>query len=146
MIIETIEKLLELANTKGYSNENIKLIKDAYVIAEEYSLNKYRYRKKDRPFINHLISTCSILMNEKLNIETIVAGLLHSVKTDMKKIYKLNYNVGEIVNNYFDITTNNGNKIISLQTISKTEFAVIAIQLANSIDMIMSGEYESPMF
>lgn len=144
MIIETIEKLLELANKKGYSNENIKLIKDAYVIAEEYSLNKYRYRKKDRPFINHLVSTCSILMYEKLNIETVVAGLLHSIKTDMKKIYKLNHTVGEIVNNYFDITAQKDNKIISLQTISKTEFAVIAIQLANSTDMIMSGEYESP--
>ena len=146
MIIETIEKLLELANTKGYSNEDIKLIKDAYVIAEEYSLNKYRYRKKDRPFINHLISTCSILMNQKLNIETIVAGLLHSVKTDMKKIYKLNYNVGEIVNNYFDITTKNDNKIIPIQTIKKIEYSIIAIQLANSLDMVMSGEYESPNF
>ena len=146
MIIETIEKLLELANTKGYSNEDIKLIKDAYVIAEEYSLNKYRYRKKDRPFINHLISTCSILMNQKLNIETIVAGLLHSVKTDMKKIYKLNYNVGEIVNNYFDITTKNDNKIIPIQTIKKIEYSIIAIQLANSLDMVMSGEYESPIF
>jgi (p)ppGpp synthase/HD superfamily hydrolase len=145
MIIETIEKLLEFANKKGYSNENMKLIKDAYIIAEEYSLNKYRYRKKDRPFINHLISTCSILMYEKLNIETVVAGLLHSVKNDMKKIYKLNHIVGEIVNNYTDITLHNDNKIISLQNVSKTEFAVIAIQLANSIDMIMSGEYESPL-
>jgi (p)ppGpp synthase/HD superfamily hydrolase len=144
MLVETIEKLLELAHKKGYSNENIKLIKDAYVIAEEYSLNRYRYRKKDRPFINHLISTCSILMYNKLNIETVVAGLLHSVKNDMKKIYKLNHIVGEIVSNYFDITTHVDNKILSLQTISKVEFAVIAIQLANSTDMIMSGEYTSP--
>ena len=146
MIIETIEKLIELAEKKGYSNENIKLINDAYIIAKEYSLNKYRYRKKDRPFINHLISTCSILINQKLNIETIVAGLLHSVKTEIKNIYKLNYSVGEIVNNYFEITTNKGNKIIPLKTISKTDFAVIAIQLANSNDMIMSGECESPHF
>ena len=144
MIIETIEKLLELAKKKDYSNANIELIKAAYVIAEQYSLNKYRYRKKDRPFINHLISTCSILMYNKLNIETVVAGLLHSVKTDIKKIYELNHTVGDIVNSYFDITSHKNNKIISLQTISKSEFSVIAIQLANSTDMIMSGEYTSP--
>jgi hypothetical protein len=45
---KTIEKLLELAKKKDYSNANIELIKAAYVIAEQYSLNKYRYRKKDR--------------------------------------------------------------------------------------------------
>jgi hypothetical protein len=85
-------------------------------------------------------------MYKKLNIETVVAGLLHSVKTDMKKIYKLNQCVGDIVNNYFDITTHTDKKILSLQTISNTAFAVIAIQLANSTDMVMAGEYESPSF
>ena len=139
MLIETIEELLILANKYKYSNENIELIKSAYVIAAEYSKNKFRYRKKNRPFINHLVSTCSILIYSNLNIETVVAGLLHSVKNDMKQIYNLNYKVGEIVDKYFDITTGIKENI-KYETINNIEWAVITIQLANSTDMIMSGE------
>ena len=139
MLIETIEELLNLANKYKYSNENIELIKSAYVIAAEYSKNKFRYRKKNRPFINHLVSTCSILIYSNLNIETVVAGLLHSVKNDMKQIYNLNYKVGEIVDKYFDITTGIKENI-KYETINNIEWAVITIQLANSTDMIMSGE------
>lgn len=139
MLIETIEDLLILATKYKYNNENIELIKSAYVIAAEYSKNKFRYRKKNRPFINHLVSTCSILIYSNLNIETVVAGLLHSVKNDMNQIYNLNYKVGEIVDKYFDITTGIKENI-KYETINNIEWAVITIQLANSTDMIMAGE------
>ena len=139
MLIETIDELLILAKKYKYSNEDIEIIKSAYVIAAEYSKNKFRYRKKNRPFINHLVSTCSFLISSTLNIETVVAGLLHSVKNDMKKIYNLNYKVGEIVDKYFDITTDIKENI-KYETINNIEWAVITIQLANSTDMIMSGE------
>jgi (p)ppGpp synthase/HD superfamily hydrolase len=101
--------------------------------------NKFRYRKKNRPFINHLVSTCAFLIHLNLNIETVVAGLLHSVKNDMKRIYNLNYKVGEIVDKYFDITTGIKENI-KYETINNIEWAVITIQLANSTDMLMSGE------
>jgi hypothetical protein len=68
-----------------------------------------------------------------------VAGLLHSVKNDMKRIYNLNYKVGEIVDKYFDITTGIKENI-KYETINNIEWAVITIQLANSTDMLMSGE------
>ena len=139
MLIETIEELLILAKQYKYSNENIELIKSAYVIAADYSKNKFRYRKKSRPFIHHLVSTCSILISSNVNIETVVAGLLHSVKDDMKKIYNLNDKVGEIVDKYFDITTGIRENI-KYETINNIEWAVITIQLANSTDMIMAGE------
>ena len=139
MLIETIEELLILAKKYKYSNENIELIKSAYVIAANYSTNKFRYRKKNRPLINHLVSTCAILIYSNVNIETVVAGLLHSVKNDMKQIYNLNHQVGEIVDNYFDITTDIKENI-KYETINNIEWAVITIQLANSTDMIMAGE------
>lgn len=142
MLIETIEELLILAKKYKYSNENIELIKSAYVIAANYSTNKFRYRKKNRPFINHLVSTCAILIYSNVNIETVVAGLLHSVKNDMKQIYNLNHQVGEIVDNYFDITTGIKENI-KYETINNIEWAVITIQLANSTDMIMAGEFAS---
>jgi len=139
MLIETIEELLILAKRYKYSNENIELIKSAYAIAAEYSKNKFRYRKKTRPLINHLVSTCSILIYSNLNIETVVAGLLHSVKNNMKQIYNLNYKVGEIVDKYFDITTDIKENI-KYETINNIEWAVITIQLANLTDMNMASE------
>ena len=139
MLIEKIEDLLLLAKKNKYSAENIELIRSAYVIAAEYSKNKFRYRKKTRPFINHLVSTCSYLIYSNVNIETVVAGLLHSVKSDMKQIYKLNNTVGEIVDKYFDITTGIKENI-KYDTINNIEWAVITIQLANSTDMLMAGE------
>jgi (p)ppGpp synthase/HD superfamily hydrolase len=139
MLIEKIENLIILARKNNYSTENIELIRSAYVIAAEYSKNKFRYRKKTRPFINHLVSTCSILIYSNVNIETVVAGLLHSVKNDMKQIYNLNNTVGEIVDKYFDITTGIKENI-KYDTINNIEWAVITIQLANSTDMIMAGE------
>jgi (p)ppGpp synthase/HD superfamily hydrolase len=139
MLIEKIEDLLILAKKYKYGNEDIELIKSAYVIAAEYSKNKFRYRKKNRPFINHLVSTCSFLIYSNLNIETVVAGLLHSVKSDMKKIYDLNYKVGEIVDKYFDITTGIRENI-KYEAINNVEWAVVTIQLANSTDMLMAGE------
>ena len=42
MLIEKIEDLLILAKKYKYSNEDIELIKSAYVIAAEYSKNKFR--------------------------------------------------------------------------------------------------------
>ena len=86
-----------------------------------------------------MVSTCSILIYSNLNIETVVAGLLHSVKNDMKQIYNLNYKVGEIVDKYFDITTGIKENI-KYETINNIEWAVITIQLANSTDMLMTGE------
>jgi (p)ppGpp synthase/HD superfamily hydrolase len=139
MLIEKIEDLLLLAKKNKYSTENIELIRSAYVIAAEYSKNKFRYRKKTRPFINHLVSTCSFLIYSNVNIETVVAGLLHSVKSDMNQIYKLNNTVGEIVDKYFDITTGIKENI-KYDTINNIEWAVITIQLANSTDMLMAGE------
>ena len=90
-----------------------------------------------------MISTCSILICTNVNIETVVAGLLHSVKDDMKKIYDLNPVVGQIVDNYFDITVGKRENI-KFDEINHIEWAILAIQLANSMDMLMAQEISSP--
>ena len=139
MLIETIENLIKLAIDRGYSADDIELIKKAYVIAAEFSKGRFRYRKRTRHFINHLVSTCSILIYSNLNIETVVAGLLHSVKNNMPLIYGLNAKVGEIVDAYYDSSAENRER----KDLSSVEWAVISIQLANSNDMILAGECKS---
>jgi (p)ppGpp synthase/HD superfamily hydrolase len=139
MLVETIEALIKLALERGYSKDDIEMIKRAYVIAAEFSKNRVRYRKKTRKFISHLVSTCSMLIYSNLNIETVVAGLLHSVKNNMPLIYGLNAKVGEIVDAYYDSSTENRER----KDFSAIEWAVISIQQANSTDMILSGECNS---
>lgn len=153
-MIETINKLTEFAKSKGYTQANIELLTSAYEIARKYSENKFRYRKPSRPFINHLVSTCSILMTTCMTIETVVAGLLHSVKDEIPKvqptviqtnwssqIYSLNKTVGEIVNNYFDLFIGNPEQI-AFDKVTNIQAAIMAIQLANTTDMILAGEYK----
>ena len=139
MLIETIENLIKLAIDRGYSADDIELIKKAYVIAAEFSKGRFRYRKRTRHFINHLVSTCSILIYSNLNIETVVAGLLHSVKNNMPLIYGLNAKVGEIVDAYYDSSAENRER----KDLSSVEWAVISIQISNSTDMILAGECKS---
>ena len=138
-MIETIDGLCEFAKSKGYTQENIELLKQAHIIANEYSAGKTRYRKPKRPFLHHLISVSVILMTAGANIETVVAGLLHSVKDDMPRIYALNPIVGEIVDGYFDITVG-PIEITSFQSLSLVKSAIITIQMANTADMILAKE------
>ena len=138
-MIETIDGLCDFAKSRGYTNADRDLLKQAHVIANEYSNGKTRYRKPSRPFINHLISVSAILMTTGANIETVVAGLLHSVKDDMPRIYALNQTVGEIVDDYFDITVGQVKQIPFVEA-TKVQLAVIAIQMANTVDMILAKE------
>ena len=138
-MIETIESLCEFAKTKGYTDGGIEFIKHAHQIAKEYSKGRTRFRKPSRPFLNHLISVSAILMTTGANIETVVAGLLHSVKDDMPRIYALNQTVGEIVDDYFDITVGQVKQIPFVEA-TKVQLAVIAIQMANTVDMILAKE------
>lgn len=138
-MIETIDKLIEFARFNRYSDAEILLIQNAYVIASRFCVNKYRYRKPKRPFINHLISTSAILIKLGVNIETVVAGLLHSVKTEMPAIYQLNQTVGDIVANYFDSHVGKIEKI-EFANLSLIQSAVITIQTANLTDMLLAGE------
>jgi GTP diphosphokinase / guanosine-3',5'-bis(diphosphate) 3'-diphosphatase len=139
LMIETIESLCEFAKTKGYTDGDREFIKQAYQMAKEYSKGRTRFRKPSRPFLCHLISVSAILMTIGVNIETVVAGLLHSVKDDMPKIYALNQTVGEIVNGCFDITVGQVQQIPFAEA-TKAQLAVIAIQMANTVDMILAKE------
>lgn len=160
-MIETIDKLIEFAKSRRYTQANIDLLMSAYEIARKYSENKFRFRKPSRPFLNHLVSTCAILMTTCMNIETVVAGLLHSVKDEIPKvhlkvpleptviqtnwssqIYSLNKTVGEIVDNYFDLSIGNPEQI-AFDKVTNIQAAIMAIQLANTTDMILAGEYKT---
>ena len=77
-------------------------------------------------------------MTCNLNIETVTAGLLHSVKPIIQ-VNELNPVVGAIVSQYFD-TTIKPVKPIAYEKLSNAQWAVQCIQLANEMDMIIAKE------
>jgi (p)ppGpp synthase/HD superfamily hydrolase len=129
--------LLDIAKERLYTTGEIELLKKAFVIAEKFSKNRYRFRDPKRPFLDHLVGTCKLLMHSNVNIETVVAGLLHSVKP-LDQIYALDAKIGDIVSNYFD--TSLTVKSIPYEQVSDVQWAVLSIQIANEYDMHRAKE------
>jgi (p)ppGpp synthase/HD superfamily hydrolase len=130
--------LVEIAKTRLYTPDEIDLLKEAYIIAEKFCKNRYRLRDPKRPFMDHLVGTCKILMYSNVNIETVIAGLLHSVKP-LSQIYALNNKIGDIVSNYFD-TSLTPVRSVSYEQLSDVQWAVLSIQIANEYEMCRAGE------
>ena len=130
--------LLDIARERLYTSDEIELLRNAYIIAEKFSKNIYRYRDPKRPFLDHLVGTCKLLMYSNVNIETVIAGLLHSVKP-LNQIYALDEKIGDIVSNYFD-TSLTPVKSVPYEQVSDVQWAVLSIQIANEYDMYRAGE------
>jgi (p)ppGpp synthase/HD superfamily hydrolase len=130
--------LLDIAKERLHTTGEIELLKKAFMIAEKFSKNRYRFRDPKRPFLDHLVGTCKLLMHSNVNIETVVAGLLHSVKP-LDQIYALDAKIGDIVSNYFD-TSLTPVKSIPYEQVSDVQWAVLSIQIANEYDMYRANE------
>ena len=130
--------LLETARTRLYTPGEIELLQKAYIIAEKFSKNRYRYRDPKRPFLDHLVGTCKLLMYSNVNIETVIAGLLHSVKP-LDQVYALDAKIGDIVTNYFD-TSLTPVKSTPYDQLTDVQWAVLSIQIANEYDMYRADE------
>ena len=63
-----------------YSSANLDIIRKAYQIAEK--AHKNQYRKDGSLYISHPLCVASILADLKLDLYTIIAGLLHDVVED----------------------------------------------------------------
>ena len=69
------EKALQL-----YGDEGVKKIKEAYAFAE--NAHKSQLRSSGEPYIIHPLEVALILMDLGLDVDTVVAGLLHDVVED----------------------------------------------------------------
>ncbi|NLJ41493.1 MAG: bifunctional (p)ppGpp synthetase/guanosine-3',5'-bis(diphosphate) 3'-pyrophosphohydrolase [Clostridiales bacterium] len=73
-------EILELKALRMYGEEGSKKIKDAYTFAEH--AHKSQLRSSKEPYIIHPLEVAHILMDLGLDVDTIVAGLLHDVIED----------------------------------------------------------------
>ena len=137
LLPKTLDELVEYAKNHLYTDEEIEFLREGYKIAFEATKGKVRYHDTNRPFIHHLVGTAGVLMYNNANIETVVAGLLHSVKTEA--VLTFHPLVSEIVTAYFDPT--GGPRIhVPFDKATPIDWAVLSIQVANGTDMILAGE------
>ena len=61
-------------------NPDLVLLKDAYQFA--YNVHKHQFRKSGTPYIEHCLETARILTNLRMDVITVVSGLLHDVVED----------------------------------------------------------------
>ena len=134
---KTLEELVDYAKARLYTDAEIEFLREGYMIALEATKGKVRYRDANRPFLHHLVGTASVLMYNNANIETVVAGLLHSVKIEaLQSFHPL---VKEIVSSYFD-PTGEPRIHVPFDKATPIDWAVLSIQVANGTDMSLAGE------
>ena len=72
--------MLEAKAQQLYGDEGVRKIKEAYTFAE--NAHKSQLRSSGEPYIIHPLEVALILMDLGLDVDTIVAGLLHDVVED----------------------------------------------------------------
>ena len=76
----TIEKVLDQASTYLHKEKNLKMIKDAYLVAEKQ--HEGQLRKSGELYIQHPLEVAYMLTTLGCGPATICAGLLHDVVED----------------------------------------------------------------
>ncbi len=75
----TYPQLMNQAIDMKLAEEDLFRLRKAYELSER--LFDGLYRGQHAPFLCHLVRTASILLAEKMSIETVIAGLLHAAYT-----------------------------------------------------------------
>ncbi len=151
--IKTIEKELG----RGLNNSDIEKIRQAIELAE--IAYEGLYRKSGEPFINHPLEVARIVASLKLDVDSIVAAILHDAIEDSngKVTYENIKNMfGEEISNIVDGVTKvsrinapvgNTEQKKKIQTIQKMFFAmaedvrVIFVKLADRLHNMRTMEY-----
>lgn len=80
-ILELIEKI------KKYANDvDVSLVEKAYYFGKK--AHDGQFRRSGEPYFIHPVAVANILCDMELDIETIIAGLLHDVVEDTKYTYE----------------------------------------------------------
>ena len=101
-ILELVDKIRKYA-----PNADVSLVEKAYYFGKK--AHEGQFRKSGEPYFIHPIAVASILSDMELDIETIVAGLLHDVVEDTEYTYEdIEKEFGKDVANLVDGVTKLG--------------------------------------
>lgn len=100
----TIDQLTDQLTQFKYSKEHIELVKKAYIFAEKF--HRGQTRKSGEPYITHPVGVASILTELRLDISTIITGLLHDTVEDTPATLEdINKNFGKTIEELVDGVT-----------------------------------------
>ena len=104
-IQELIEKI------KKYANDvDVSLVEKAYYFGKK--AHDGQFRKSGEPYFIHPVAVANILCDMELDIETIIAGLLHDVVEDTEYTYEdIEREFSKEIADLVDGVTKLGNKI-----------------------------------
>ena len=142
----TIEDLIELAQTYIHEENNLNLIRKAYMVAKEK--HEGQVRKSGEPYIQHPLEVAYILTTIHGGPSTIAAGLLHDVleDTDMTKdemANEFNKDVAEIVDG---VTKISKLKYMTKEKALAHNHEKLLLAMAKDIRVIMSRQIRNCFF
>ena len=154
---QTRSDLMDYAMERGYGPQELVLLANAYHLA--HVLMDGGYRPCGRPFINHLVGTASALVRYGFRVETVAAGLLHSAYTHCSPHHGDPKASAETVcawlggegsalekrvrayARHSSLWAKLQANAIPIEDIPMLDAEILAIAVANEVDMHLSGEY-----
>jgi len=145
----------EILKEKCLSNKELNMdkIEKAYILAKE--AHKGQYRKSGEEYIIHPIEVSQILVDLKMDTDTIVAGLLHDVVEDtLITLSDIEYSFGKEVSLLVDGVTKlrnlpkkQGKQIENIRKMvvaMSQDIRVVIIKLADRLHNMRTIKYQSP--
>ncbi|MGL4402924.1 MAG: RelA/SpoT family protein [Fusobacteriaceae bacterium] len=147
--LQDIKEKIEDSNLKV----DFEKIKDAFLLAEES--HKGQYRKSGEDYILHPVEVTKILIELKMDTDTIVAGILHDIVEDtFITLADIRYNFGEDVAELVDGVTKlrnlpNGTKnqyenLRKMILAMSKNLSVVIIKLADRLHNMRTLRYMKP--
>ncbi|AEH51132.1 RelA/SpoT family protein [Pseudothermotoga thermarum] len=156
IVSQSVEEILSLSARK-FSEEDIEKLEKAYRLA--VYAHEGKYRESGEPFVTHPVEVCKILAQMNVDIETLIAALLHDVVEDSDGKVKLEdiekefgKQIVRIVDGVTKVSRLNApvgasDSRLKLETIQKMLFAmaedirVIFVKLADRLHNMRTIEY-----
>jgi len=156
-LVQSRSELLDLAVRRGYEPEELTQITRAYTLAQV--LMDGGYRPCGRPFINHLVGTAGVLVRYDFSVPVVAAGMLHAAYTHAAPVEGgpgaaakatcaalggRGSTLERKVRAYTQREMSGGGLPEDpgmFATLSIFEAETVAIEAANELDMILSGEF-----
>ena len=130
-------EIVKCLDEESKTEKNLSLVWKAYQLSQES--HKNQFRKSGEPYFTHCESVGRILANWNIDVETIVAGLLHDViedtsitKEDISK--EFNQDIGNLVEG---VTKLSGIKFNSKKQEQAENFMKMFISMAKDIRVIL---------
>ena len=130
-------EIINYLDKENQTNDNLELVWKAYQLSQES--HKNQFRESGEPYFSHCESVGKILAEWNIDVETIIAGLLHDIveDTSITKEDIINHFNQDIANLVEGVTKLSGIKFNSKKQEQAENFMKMFISMAKDIRVIL---------